>query len=132
VLTEKLKRYPWEIERRQSIAQRYNSALAGVSAQLVTPAVKAGRESVWAQYTILVPDRDRFAAAMKEKGVPTSVHYPSPLHHQPVYAAIRERFKCPVAERVAAQVISLPLYADMPETDVEMVIAAVRDFFASR
>lgn len=128
ILIEKLKRYGWEIERRQRVAKMYNEAFAGLGpSKLVAPKVLADRQSVWAQYTVLVSDRDAFAKALKEKGVPTSVHYPSPLHHQPVYKELRDRYQLPECEKASKMCISLPLYADMPDSDVERVIQAVKD-----
>jgi UDP-2-acetamido-2-deoxy-ribo-hexuluronate aminotransferase len=71
--------------------------------------------------------RDGFSARLKEKGVPTAVHYPSPLHHQPVYARLRDKYRLPVAERAAQEVLCLPLYPDMPEDIQGRVIQAVRE-----
>lgn len=127
ILIEKLKRYGWEIERRQRVAGMYSEAFAGMGAKLVTPKVMSDRQSVWAQYTVLVQDRDAFAKALKEKGVPTSVHYPSPLHHQPVYRELRDRYNLPETEKASKSCISLPLYADMPDADIERVIKAVKE-----
>lgn len=126
VLIEKLKRYDWEIERRQRIASLYNQAFADLGEKVSIPKVKSDRDSVWAQYTVLVENRDRFASVLKERGVPTSVHYPSPLHWQPVYKELRDKFKLPIAEKVSQKCISLPLYADMPDEHVERVIEGVR------
>ena len=126
ILIEKLKRYGWEIERRQRIAKMYNEAFAALGAKLVTPQVKSDRQSVWAQYTVLVENREQFASKLKELGVPTSVHYPSPLHHQPVYKELRDRYNLPGTEKAAKRCISLPLYADMPDEHVSRVIAAVK------
>lgn len=125
VVSEKLKRYPWEIERRQRIASKYNDAFQKLSPKIRVPAVKSDRESVWAQYTVLVENRDQFAAQLKDKGIPTSVHYPTPLHHQPVYKHLRDRFHLPVSEMAASKCISLPLYADMPDEHIDRVIQAV-------
>lgn len=130
ILIEKLKRYGWEIERRQRIAGMYNTAFEGLAPKLIAPKVKSDRQSVWAQYTLLVQDRDAFAKALKEKGVPTSVHYPSPLHHQPVYRELRDRYNLPECEKAAKLCICLPLYADMPDADVERVIKAVKEVLA--
>lgn len=127
VILEKLKRYDWEIERRNRVATMYNEAFAGLSDKMVIPKVMSDRGSVWAQYTVLVKDRDGFASALKAKGIPTSVHYPSPLHWQPVYRDLREKYHLPHAEAASKQCISLPLYADMPETDVNRVIQAVKE-----
>ncbi|MDX9731939.1 MAG: DegT/DnrJ/EryC1/StrS family aminotransferase [Bdellovibrionales bacterium] len=130
IILEKLKRYGWEIERRQRVAEMYNKAFSDFGAKCVVPKVKSDRQSVWAQYTVLVQDRDAFAAALKAKGVPTSVHYPSPLHHQPVYKELRDKFKLPEAEKASYSCISLPLYADMPDEHIEHVIKAVREVLA--
>ena len=130
ILIEKLKRYGWEIERRQRIAGMYNKAFEGMSSKLVAPEVMSDRQSVWAQYTVLVPNRDAFGKALKEKGIPTSVHYPSPLHHQPVYRELRDRYSLPECEKAAKLCICLPLYADMPDADVERVIKAVKEVVA--
>lgn len=126
ILTEKLKRYPWEIEKRQRIASIYNDGLGGLGEKCVVPKVRADRGSVWAQYTVLVEDRDAFGKALKDRGVPTSVHYPSPLHHQPVYHELRDKYRLPVAEKVSKNCISLPLYADMPEAHAHQVVSAVK------
>ncbi len=127
VLLEKLKRYDWELERRQAIASAYGEALIFLKDRVQPPFVKPDRGSVWAQYTVMVANREKFGAALKEKGIPTSVHYPSPLHHQPVYRHLRERYNLPVAEKCAQQVISLPIFPDMTNEQVERVIAAVRE-----
>ncbi len=125
VLIEKLKRYDWEIERRNAIAAQYSEAFRALGERCLVPQVQGDRGSVWAQYTVRVQERDAFAARMKERGVPTSIHYPSPLHHQPVYVHLRERFKCPEAEKAAQTVISLPMFPDMTDEQVKHVIQAV-------
>ena len=130
ILLEKLKRYGWEVERRQRVAKMYSDALGGMGAKLVTPKVLGNNQSVWAQYTVLVQDRDAFAKALKEKGIPTSIHYPSPLHHQPVYKEFKDRYQLPETEKASRLCISLPLYADMPDADIERVIKAVKEVMA--
>lgn len=126
ILIEKLKRYDWEVTRRNEIAARYAESLMGLGSRCVIPEVKGDRGSVWAQYTVRVEDRNAFAAKLKEKGVPTSVHYPSPLHHQPVYAHLREKYSMPEAEKAASHVISLPMWPDMNAEQVDQVIDAVK------
>jgi UDP-2-acetamido-2-deoxy-ribo-hexuluronate aminotransferase len=132
ILIEKLKRYDWEIERRDAIANRYTTALRELGDRCVVPVVKADRGSVWAQYTVLVDDRAGFAAKLKDHGVPTSIHYPTPLHHQPVYKHLREKFSCPVAESASSRCISLPMFPDMTAEQVDAVIAGVRAVVTSR
>jgi UDP-2-acetamido-2-deoxy-ribo-hexuluronate aminotransferase len=128
VIIEKLKRYDWEISRRNEIAARYSESLMELGEKCLVPQVKGDRGSVWAQYTLRVKNRDVFGALMKEKGVPTSVHYPSPLHHQPVYAHLKDLYagKLPEAEKAAKHVISLPMFPDMTAEQVEFVIKGVK------
>jgi UDP-2-acetamido-2-deoxy-ribo-hexuluronate aminotransferase len=126
VLIEKLKRYDWEVSRRQEIASRYSESLGSLGERCVVPRVLPDRGSVWAQYTVRVPNRDAFGAKMKEHGVPTSVHYPSPLHHQPVYSHLRALYNLPEAEKAAREVISLPMFPDMTDAQVAQVVAGVK------
>lgn len=128
ILIEKLKRYDWEIEQRNRIASAYNEAFSALGAKCVIPRMASKDQgSVWAQYTVLVSNRDAFATALKAKGVPTSIHYPSLLPHQPVYKAMGMTGSWPVAEKVAAQCISLPMWPDMTDAQVKQVIDSVRE-----
>jgi dTDP-4-amino-4,6-dideoxygalactose transaminase len=97
-----------EIQARQTIARRYSDILEG---RVQTPRVPEGFLSVWAQYTVLVNHRDRVAAHLKQHGVPTAVYYPKPLHLQKAYAKFPAApGGLPVAERLAARVLSLPMH----------------------
>lgn len=125
ILIEKLKRYDWELEKRRAVAKNYNSSFASLEGKLAIPKVKSERDSVWAQYTVMVDDRVKFADALKAKNIPTSVHYPSPLHKQPVYASLAGKYNLPNCDYAAARCISLPLYPDMPEGDQQKVVDAV-------
>jgi len=127
VITEKLKRFPWELKKRDEIAKRYNHAFQRLEGRLVTPFVKSGLISAWAQYTVLVDHRDDFAVKLKDKGVPTSVHYPTPIHHQPIYKHLRDKFHLPETIKAAARCISLPMYPDLTPENQDRVIAAVLD-----
>ena len=128
ILIEKLKRYDWEVEQRNRIASAYNEAFSSFGTKCVIPRmVSADHGSVWAQYTLLVENRDVFAAALKAKGVPTSIHYPSLLPHQPVYKELGFKGSWPVAERIAAQCISLPMWPDMSDEQVKHVALVVRE-----
>ena len=85
ILLEKMKIFPDEIEMRDRVAKRYNEKL-GQSNRIRVPHVIDGATSTWAQYTIQVPDRDRLAADLKEKGIPTAIYYTIPMSHQKAYA----------------------------------------------
>ena len=130
VLIEKLKIFDDEIAARNKVAERYAQGLGNVVA---VPRLAGGNTSVWAQYTIRLPegtDRDAFAAALKSQGVPTAIYYPKSMHQQTAYKAF------PVAdgglaacERLSADVISLPMHAYLDEASQDRIIQAVRGFF---
>ena len=125
VLIEKLKIFPEEIVARDRIARRYGELLADLT---IVPAVPPGLTSVWAQYTIRLPGYDRaaFQAALAALGVPTAVHYPKPLHRQPAYARFPAGSPLPVSERLAAEVVSLPMHPYLTDEMQDRVVAAVR------
>ncbi len=127
VLIEKLRIFPDEIIMRESAAQRYNRAL-GRSNRIVVPRVIEGASSTWAQYTIQVPDRDKLAADLKAKGIPTAVYYPIPLSNQKGYAHYPSA-PIPVSEKISKTVIALPMhpYLDVPtqERICEAVLESV-------
>jgi dTDP-4-amino-4,6-dideoxygalactose transaminase len=126
VLLEKLKIFPDEIAARNAAAERYNNALGNVAG---VPRVPDGHTSVWAQYTIRVEPgrRAELAAALKAEGIPTAIYYPKPLHRQTAYE------RCPYAEgglpvsdRLADEVISLPIHAYLDEPTQDRIIDAVQ------
>jgi dTDP-4-amino-4,6-dideoxygalactose transaminase len=126
ILTEKLKIFPDEIAARDRLARRYSEALSDV---VTTPSVPAGMSSVWAQYTIRVSDnrRDALAVALKAEGIPTAIYYPIPLHRQQAYKhyPVGEGGVA-VSDRLAGEVISLPMHAYLDEPTQDRIIAAVR------
>jgi dTDP-4-amino-4,6-dideoxygalactose transaminase len=126
VLIEKLSIFADEIAARNRIAARYNAALADVA---IVPAVPDGHLSVWAQYTLrLKPgQREGFAKALSAEGVPTAIYYPKPLHRQTAYRHYPVAAGgLPVTDRLAGEVISLPMHAYLDEPIQDRVIGAVR------
>lgn len=127
VLIEKLKVFAGEIAARNRIAARYNAELKDHVAAV--PQVIDGGVSVWAQYTIEHPERDRLAAHLKAQGVPTAVYYPIPLHQQPAYSGHSTGPQgLAVTEAKSKVVISLPMHSDLDEATQDQIIAAVRSF----
>jgi len=130
VLIEKLKIFDDEIAARNKIAERYAQGLGNV---VTVPRLAKGNTSVWAQYTIRLPqgtDRDAFSAALKARGVPTAIYYPKSMHQQTAYRNYPVADGgLPVSERLSADVISLPMHAYLDEASQDRVIQAVRDFF---
>ena len=125
ILLAKLGRFDWEVARRIEIGERYAEAIraSGARAELLT--VRPGRTSVWAQYTVLVENRDEVQQRLKQAGIPTAVHYPRPLHQQPAYEKLCEATPMPVSEMLASRVISLPMSADLSDSHLEFVAAAL-------
>lgn len=126
VLIEKLKIFADEIAARDRAARRYSAALAGVT---TVPRVGDGMTSVWAQYTIRLPRerRDGFVAALKAHGIPTAIHYPKPVHRQVAYRDFPVADGgLPVSERLAEEVVSLPMHAYLDEPTQDRIIDAVR------
>jgi UDP-2-acetamido-2-deoxy-ribo-hexuluronate aminotransferase len=124
VLLAKLERFEWELERRAVIAARYDQMLAAIR-EVERVATRNDRTSVYAQYTILIDHREGVQAALQAHGVPTAVHYPKPLHHQPAFASLCRAGACPYGERAAARVLSLPMSADLEVADQQRVVAAL-------
>ena len=112
---------------RRRAAARYDRLLAGADG-LVTPAPVPGH--VYHQYTVRIPDgrRDAVQAALRARGVETAVHYPVPLHRLPMYAPAGAR--CPVAERLAGEVLSLPLWPALDDATADRVARALRSVVA--
>jgi len=105
---------------RQANAAFFDANLEGV----VVPPVAAGAVHVYHQYTIRIVghDRDAFAAALAERGVGAGVYYPTPIHRLPSF---QQELDLPVTERVATEVLSLPVYPSLTEAEREHIVEAV-------
>jgi UDP-2-acetamido-2-deoxy-ribo-hexuluronate aminotransferase len=80
---------------------------------------------VWGQYTVRVANRAHVQAVLAEAGVPTAVHYPKPLHRQPAYVKFGDPDSCPLSLAAADEVMSLPMSADLSDTDLDRVVDAL-------
>ncbi len=127
VLIEKLKIFEDEIAARDKVADRYARGLGNM---VGVPRLAAGCSSVWAQYTIRLPngvDREGFAAALKSQGIPTAIYYPKSMHQQTAYRDFPVADGgLPASERLSRDVISLPMHAYLDEPTQERIIATVR------
>ena len=126
VLSEKLKIFPDEIEARDAIAKRYAEGLHDVA---TVPSVPADLTSVWAQYTIRVSGgrRDALAVALKAEGIPTAIYYPIPLHRQIAYKQYPVgRGGLAVSDRLAGEVISLPMHPYLDQPTQARIVDATR------
>jgi dTDP-4-amino-4,6-dideoxygalactose transaminase len=126
ILIEKLAIFADEIVARDRVANAYNEALKDVA---IVPEVKPGYTSVWAQYTIRLPgrDRDRIADVLKAQGIPTAIYYPKPLHQQTAYRDYPLAGNgLPVSDRLAKEVLALPMHPYLDETTQGRIVAALR------
>jgi UDP-2-acetamido-2-deoxy-ribo-hexuluronate aminotransferase len=125
VVLAKLPRLDWEITRRIELGRRYDGLLAPLAPRVRSIRTKGDRTSVYGQYTIRCADRLRIQDQLKSKGIPTAVHYPLSLHQQPAYAGQYRGQSFPAAEKLAREVISLPMSADLRESDQELIVSAI-------
>jgi dTDP-4-amino-4,6-dideoxygalactose transaminase len=113
-------------ERRRALAARYHQGLAGAGVDL--PVEQPYARAVYHLYVIRHPRRDALAAALKERGIGSLIHYPIPLHLQPAFAELGLRPGAfPVAERAAGEILSIPLFPEMSDGQAEAVIRAIRE-----
>jgi dTDP-4-amino-4,6-dideoxygalactose transaminase len=118
-------------EARRRVAAMYFERLQHVE-DVVLPAVSADCLPVWHLYVVLVPERDVVQAAMKDRGVHTGLHYPIPLHLQEAYAHLElGEGTFPVAESCARRLLSLPMYPDLTEAQIDHVCESLVDAVAS-
>lgn len=117
ILLPKLDILDEEIALRQEVARQYNQLLDDVGVD-TTPFVEAHNISTYAQYTIRIKNRDAVQAKLKDAGIPTAVHYPIPLNKQPV---LQSDVALPVGDRVAGEVMSLPMHPYLSESDIAMI-----------
>ena len=123
VLLAKLPGFAAEIEARERVAKYYDRHLPAAVAR---PGRMAGSDSAWAQYTIRVADRDGLAAALREDGIPTAIHYPLPMHLQSAYRDYGAGpGSLPVSEELAAHVLSLPMHPDMVDATGKQICDAI-------
>jgi len=119
-----LERLPAFNEARRANAAFYDEAFADAAVE--TPVEPAGRRHVYHQYTVRAADRDGLAAHLDERGVDTAVYYPTPIHDQPAYDDVTAA--APVAERLAATVLSLPVHPALATDELRAVASAIEDY----
>ena len=130
IAVEQLKKVEEFTKKRQENARKLNDALAGV-AGIKIPTISENRSHVYHQYTILLDkdmQRDQFIAGLRDKGVGAGIYYPKPLHTYPHIAKLGyEAGDFPVAEDLAARVVSLPVHPKVTDEDIEIIAAAVKE-----
>jgi dTDP-4-amino-4,6-dideoxygalactose transaminase len=124
LLRVKLKHLPEWNERRRAIARRYSAALAGLP--LTLPGERPPARHVYHQYTVRSAKREALVAALAGLGVGTSIHYPSTIPAQPLFAHPNADRDFPAATQAAAEVLGLPCYPELRDPEVDEVVGAIR------
>jgi dTDP-4-amino-4,6-dideoxygalactose transaminase len=129
ILHAKLPHLDADNARRAAIARRYQHGLEGLP--LATPSECARTQHAYHLYVISCAERDDLMVYLSNHGIGCGVHYPVPVHRLRGYAerAILPPGGLPVTERICRQILSLPLYPELSDTDADRVIASVRSFF---
>src|SRR5580765_2010945 len=131
VLGVKLKHLAKWQEGRRRVAKRYHELLADTPLRL--PIEPDYAESAWHLYTVRHPCRDELKAHLDANGIGNAVHYPMPLHLQKAYADLSHKpGDFPIAERASREVLSLPMFAELTDEQLQRVASVVKDFFRNK
>lgn len=125
ILLKKMEIFPSEIESRNQIAKKYIEAFQGKFKMQTIP---SSQTSVFAQFTIEVSNRSEFQANLQNVGIPTAIHYPVPLHKQPVYASDYLGQKYHESEEASSRVVSIPMHPYLNDEDQKFIIENVLKF----
>lgn len=118
IVLAKLERFDWELEQRIKTGALYEAHLSG---KIGLVSQRSDRGSVFAQYTVVLQQRERIQAVLHQAGIPTAVHYPVPMHRQPAYVQRFGSSSCPVALEMAGKVLSLPMDPYLDPASVQEV-----------
>lgn len=117
------------LRRRRALAEAYNTLLAPIAPEIVTPPDGFEGRAVYT-YVVRAQRREQLREYLLQRGVETAVYYPRPLHLQPVFAALGHRIgDFPVAERLGRECLALPLYPEMADSEAEYVACSVAEFY---
>lgn len=122
VLNVKLKYYKKDLKLRQEVAEKYTKALEDKN--IILPLVAKEATSAWAQYSVRVQNRDEVQVQLKEKGIPTAVHYPMPLHLQECFEYLGySKGDFPIAEQVSNEIMSLPMNPYLRKDEITYIVS---------
>jgi UDP-2-acetamido-2-deoxy-ribo-hexuluronate aminotransferase len=132
IVLAKFERFEWEVKQCKEIGQRYTELITSLLAQRSNPqestqtiTIRPDRTSVYAQYTVMVPNREAVQKRLAEAGIPTAVHYPVPLNEQPAYKHLCCPDCTPVAQQMAMRVMSLPMSAELNQTTQDEIVRSL-------
>jgi len=127
ILSVKLKRLDEWNQRRRENALIYDQLLEDTG--IIPPYVDDKVKHVYHLYVIRIKNRDTLRTALKSKGIATGIHYPIPLHLQPAYAYLGHKpGDFPITERVANEILSLPMFPELTQEQIEYIVKKIKDF----
>ena len=130
ILRAKLKTLDAKNEKRREIAKYYTERLSEIPELFLPPLDPPYKKSVYHRYVIGTPKRDELAKFLKEKGIEVGYYYPIPLHKQKAYLEFFSRpYELPVAEKLAKELLAIPLYPELKEEEIECIIESIFEFF---
>ena len=115
-----------ELKKRDEIATKYREGIKNASHQHIP----TGCKSAWAQYSMLVENRDKVQAALKEKGIPTMIYYPIPIHRQKAYEALASGREFPVSDMLSQKILSVPMHPYLDSETQGYIIDAMNSALA--
>ncbi len=129
ILRVKLRYFEEELRLREEVAKRYGELLKDLP-EITLPFIPEGYRSAWAQFTLRVEGREELKAWLAEKGIPTMVYYPRPLHLQPVFKDLGfGEGSLPETERAAREVLSLPMHPYLREEEQVFIAETIKEFY---
>ena len=119
--------------KRQEIARRYTEGLSSLADLVKTPAIHPDNEHVFHLYVIQVEERDALQNYLLENGIQTLIHYPTPAHLQKAYTYLGyKQNSLPVTEHITKRILSIPLYPELTNEQIDLVISTIQKFFVER
>ncbi|XES77702.1 MAG: DegT/DnrJ/EryC1/StrS family aminotransferase [Candidatus Bathyarchaeia archaeon] len=121
-------------KKRQAAANRYNELLSDLSEIELPPSENAQTVPVYHLYAIRLKKRDELKAHLEGRGIQCGIHYPIPIHLQPIYRQLYgyKEGDFPICEQICKEVLSLPMYPDLKPSDIEQVSQSIHEFFARK
>lgn len=123
IVLAKLERFEWELQQRNEIGQYYNSLIDRIGMRRMI--IRPERTSAYAQYTVILKNRDELQKRLASVGIPTAVHYPVPVNEQPAYKHLCCPDCTPIAKQLAKEVMSLPMTLDPIHASVDGLLGKI-------
>ncbi len=130
ILREKLKKLDEKNERRRQIARMYHERLSDIPELFLHPLPPPHKKSVFHRFMVGTKERDRLVTYLKERGIGTGYYYPIPLHqHRAYLTTFGNKWSLPVAERLARELLAIPMYPELTEEEIDYIAQSIRSFF---